>query len=324
MLTPHRQSTSTKMLWAITLLFFGLAPLTALASPEAAPDGPKKELVAVMDFQVMGATPQQAAALSNQFRQEIMKTGIFQLVDRNQLDTIMKEQALQNSGCTDQKCAVQLGAVLGVKKIFTGTVNSIGDDLWQVSVQMTDVETAATLKVENLNHNGKFATLLFEGMSSLATKMASSQAAGKMVAKTPESSKLPGVEQAPAAPEPDDGLSGWRWKWGTTLTLGALTGLISMGNASAVSSHNANSARFMTAAQQAVTLTEYQSNKNLAESEYQQAKAAADSASTMQMVSLISLGLGAWFYWDKPTAPTAWVQPTSDHNGWLITYQQRW
>jgi hypothetical protein len=131
----------------------------------------KKELIAVLDLDIQGATKEQGAALTDKLREELLKTGRFTLVDRSQLNAVLDEQALQQTGCTSQECAVQVGRVLGIRKIVTGKLTKVGENLWQVSTLMLDVETAETLRAESVLHEGSFVGLLTGGSAELAAKL---------------------------------------------------------------------------------------------------------------------------------------------------------
>ena len=187
------------------------APLAAQQREKAS----SKELIAVMDFGMLGGTKEQGAALSNQLRVEVLKTGKITLVDRSQLDEILKEQALQQSGCTSQECAVEVGKILGIRKIVAGTVTRINDKLWQVSVQLTDVETSETLRAESLNHRGDFEDLLFNGMTNVAKLLF-----------PPSLAEANALVPPPAAPPPqpevkeESGVSWWWWALGAVAVAG--------------------------------------------------------------------------------------------------------
>src|SRR5262245_5101418 len=68
---------------------------------------PAKELVAVLDFEPVNTDKVQASALTDRFREELLKSGRFTLVERAQMDQILNEQAFQQTGCTSSECAVQ-------------------------------------------------------------------------------------------------------------------------------------------------------------------------------------------------------------------------
>ena len=173
------------VLAAIVLASVPSAP--ARAQGQTAASG--KELIAVLDLDIIGSSKEQSAVLTNQLRTELLKTGRYTMVDRAQLDRILSEQALQQAICTDPQCAVRAGKILGVRKVVTGSVTKVTDTLWQVSVSMTDVETAEVVRQEVVNHVGDFSTLFLSGMASLARKLAATpeEVAAGLQRLTPQS-----------------------------------------------------------------------------------------------------------------------------------------
>ena len=57
----------------------------------------------------------------------LIKTNRFKVIDRKNLDAILKEQKLQYSGLIDEKTSVNIGGLIGVNKIINGafTGNSV-------------------------------------------------------------------------------------------------------------------------------------------------------------------------------------------------------
>ena len=96
--------------------------------------------VAVMDFSGRSVSKDEAAALADRFRSELSQQGAYEVMERAQMDLILKEQAFQQSGCVDQSCAVEAGQLIAVTKIVTGTVSRVGG-IYSVNVKMTDVAT---------------------------------------------------------------------------------------------------------------------------------------------------------------------------------------
>lgn len=70
-----------------------------------------------------------------------------EVVERTLLDGVMKEQRLQVSGVVDQRSLKELGRVLGVDAIVTGTAISLKDDRVEVVARLIDAETARVLGV---------------------------------------------------------------------------------------------------------------------------------------------------------------------------------
>jgi formylglycine-generating enzyme required for sulfatase activity len=157
----------------------------------------EEELVAVMDLIPQGSRPEEALAVTNQLRTQLLKTGKFTLVDRSQMDEILKEQAFQQTGCTSEECAVQVGQILGVRKIVSGSVTKLSDQVWQVSLLMLDVESAKTLRAETETYEGSLVTVIRAGVPDLAARLAGVAAAA---AAPPLAAPAPAQQQAAVAP----------------------------------------------------------------------------------------------------------------------------
>jgi TolB-like protein len=238
------------MLTRLLVLATLLLPVAVETPAQTARD---RKLIAVLDLEAVGGTREQSLALSTQLRTEILRTGNFTVVDRGRVDDIMKEQALQQSGCTSQECAVQVGRILGVRQIVSGSVIRIEDRLWQVTAMLIDVETAETLRAESLNHQGPYADLVINGMRRLAELLALAPAA-----ITPRGTLPPAVAAAPAVPlaaaatahsaqptapplTPEERMAQWKGVWVTALVLGVAS--VAYGLAESQSADTAKSKR---------------------------------------------------------------------------------
>jgi hypothetical protein len=195
---------------ALALLLLMPAPviLAQPTLPRAA--NPGKELVAVLEFDVVGATKAEAAAITDRLQDALLKQNKYTLVDRSQIDRILSEQAFQQEGCTTSECAVRVGRVLGVRKIVAGRLTKIDAQTWQLSGQLLDVETAETLKAETLPHQGSYFSLLNEVPVMLAARLSGDEsrpamAAGPVVAPPTVTPAVPmeplPQSTAPSAPE---------------------------------------------------------------------------------------------------------------------------
>ncbi len=153
-----------------TLLAVG--PAHAQQARSAAPARESKELVAVLDLEAVGSSAVEASAMSDQLRADLLKSGQYALVDRQQMDNVFKEQAFQQTGCTSSECAVQVGKVLGVRKLITGRITKIDSQHWLLSANVIDVETAETLRSETLPFEGAYFDLLTKGIGRLGAALA--------------------------------------------------------------------------------------------------------------------------------------------------------
>jgi len=108
-----------------------------------------KFTAAVMDLTAeQGVSESAARMLSDYLRTQLFNTGKFILVTRESMEQVLKEQQFQLSGCTSQECIVQVGQLLGVRKMFTGSIGKIGATymltLKSIDVQSGQIEKAVT------------------------------------------------------------------------------------------------------------------------------------------------------------------------------------
>src|SRR5262245_46761620 len=104
----RRRLAMSLLLLCVPAFLAGQAPSRSSAAD------PERELVAVLAVEAVGATALQASALGERLEEELLNTRRFRLVNRQQSDKILEEQAFQQTGCTSQECAVKVGQILGV------------------------------------------------------------------------------------------------------------------------------------------------------------------------------------------------------------------
>ncbi len=131
-----------------------------------------QQTIAVLDFEGIGVSQEEARALSNRFGSEFLELAgyKFTLVERQAMGEILKEQGLQQSGCVSSECAVEVGAALGAQLIIIGSISQVGA-IFSVNARMLDVETAQILKSINYDQVGDIGLLLTKGMREAAAKM---------------------------------------------------------------------------------------------------------------------------------------------------------
>jgi len=100
----------------------------------------EKIRIAIMDLQPLGeVSPDLALNVSSILRNELAATQRFIVVDLANLDSVQQEQARQQTGCTEQSCAVKIGNILNVQKIVVGTMGKIGG-MFEIRISFVDVE----------------------------------------------------------------------------------------------------------------------------------------------------------------------------------------
>ena len=118
-----------------------------------------KPTAAVLDFEGSGITAQEAQVLTQRLGSELVNTGALIMVERNQMSEIMEEQGFQQSGCTSAECAAEIGALLGVQKMITGSFGKIGNT-YTIEARMFAVETGQTQKTVSKTYKGEVDGLL--------------------------------------------------------------------------------------------------------------------------------------------------------------------
>ena len=114
----------------------------------------EKTPVAVIDFYAPEISQSAVVSLSNIVRRKLIETNSFIVVDRNNMQEILEEHNFQQSGaCTDLSCMVQIGQMLGVRKMVGGTIGLLGSK-YIIDLQLVDVESGQIEKMENTEYMG--------------------------------------------------------------------------------------------------------------------------------------------------------------------------
>ena len=107
-----------------------LAVLIVPALVDAAGDKASKPRIAVLEFKNKADNQWWyhggAAAAQDVFVTELVKSGKFRVVEREQLEALMREKNLTLSGDVDPKSAIKIGKLLGVNYLLTGSVTEYG------------------------------------------------------------------------------------------------------------------------------------------------------------------------------------------------------
>lgn len=130
--------------------------LLVLACMLVLPDAPradyKKTKIAVLDFELKGGgfeTEDMGAIVAEWFITALVKEGRFDVIERSLLNKVLDEQKLGISGVIDEDTATQLGKLLGVKVIISGSVLRVHHVL-EINARIIDVETASIIAAENV------------------------------------------------------------------------------------------------------------------------------------------------------------------------------
>ena len=118
-----------------------------------------KTTVAVLEFEGRGINQMESATLTDRLQSEMVNTNAIIMVERNQMEEILNEQGFQQSGCTSAECAAEVGALLGVQNMVSGSFGLLGNT-YTIDAKMFSVETGATVRSVSKTYKGDVDNLL--------------------------------------------------------------------------------------------------------------------------------------------------------------------
>lgn len=155
----------------------------------------KKPLVAISPLQAKKVDPEEVDLISEALAGELQNTGAFRVMERGQMDRILKEQGFQASGlCDGNECAVEVGKVLGIDKVVVGSVGRIGT-LFIINTRLVDVQTGEILASVHRTKDGELKDVL----TSLVPQVGRALASGTQEDYAATPAPAPVVAKTPAA-----------------------------------------------------------------------------------------------------------------------------
>ncbi|NQU66925.1 MAG: PEGA domain-containing protein [Candidatus Marinimicrobia bacterium] len=103
-----------------------------------------QEKIAIIPFTPNGVDDITAMEITSRFTFELSKTNRYDIIEREMMNKILDEQKFQTSGCVTDTCIVEIGQLIGVKKIVAGSVSKI-ENLYTINIRLIDVATGQIL-----------------------------------------------------------------------------------------------------------------------------------------------------------------------------------
>jgi len=135
----------------ITSIVALCALLTFSSPPDSCADF-KKTKIAVLDFVLKGdafTTQDMGGIVAEWFTTSLVQDGRFEVVERALLQKIVEEQKLGMTGLIDESSTTEIGKILGVKTIITGSVLQLGRNI-EVNARIINVRTGSIVAAENV------------------------------------------------------------------------------------------------------------------------------------------------------------------------------
>jgi len=129
--------------------------------------------IAVMDFEGKNVSKDDASALTDRLRATLFMTGKFVILEREKMDAILKEQGFQQSGCTSDACAVEVGQLLAVEQMVVGSISKVGQT-YSVTARLVGVEKGNLIGVGTCDLKGDIGDVM-TCLSDVANQLAENQ-----------------------------------------------------------------------------------------------------------------------------------------------------
>jgi TolB-like protein len=177
----------------------GCLPLLLLAlgfSAQAA----KTPTVAVLPFSTRVLDSAAIDGLMSEMNSDLINTGSFRVMERSQMDAILKEQGFQQSGaCDGSDCAIEVGKLLAVDDLILCTIGKVGNT-YTLSARLVDVRTGEVEKSVTRNSRAEVDAILTEILPEVAKELG----AGRMDSALSASVATAKIAAVPAPDSSDD------------------------------------------------------------------------------------------------------------------------
>jgi len=141
----------------------------------------------------------EAQIITDRLRIELFKTGNVEVMEREQMDVVLKEQGFQASGaCSDEGCMVEMGQLLGVQFMIAGSIGKLGS-MFLLNCRSVNISTAKIVKVVSVDIDGEIEDVVGK-LGPIAWKLTSSETQ----AATPAPSAPPPSETSGSDNDEDD------------------------------------------------------------------------------------------------------------------------
>ena len=107
--------------------------------------------IAIMDYTGLSQGDINFGAyLSDEITLQLFLKEQFQIIERDQLDYIINEQKLNNSGLIDDQSAINIGKILSVDAVILGNISTLNNDIL-INTKAISAETGEILFINNLS-----------------------------------------------------------------------------------------------------------------------------------------------------------------------------
>jgi hypothetical protein len=125
----------------------------------------------VLELNAEGVSLSEARLISDRLRADLFRTDKFIVLEREKVNDILTEQGFQQSGCTTNECAMEIGKLIGVQKIVAGYIGKLGN-LFTMNVRFIDVEKGEVTRTATEDCNCPIEKILTNSVNNIALQLA--------------------------------------------------------------------------------------------------------------------------------------------------------
>ena len=120
----------------------------------------------------------EAATLTERLQTELQKAGVFELMERSEVEATLQRVNFSEAGCNDLDCAVQAGRNLGAQVVVNGSVRKVGA-VYFIDVNMVHIGSGQAVNSVKEDFDGDFERLK-SYMATVARRLIGVRSAGTM------------------------------------------------------------------------------------------------------------------------------------------------
>ena len=98
------------------------------------------EVIVLLDLKPQGVSNDDAETVTDLLQTALVKEKIFTVIERNQVEKVLKEQFMHLAICNEVKCAVKIGELLNANKVILGSVGKL-EGVFMVNIRAVSVDT---------------------------------------------------------------------------------------------------------------------------------------------------------------------------------------
>jgi len=112
--------------------------------------------IAITSFAAKSLGLDAEESISSALTTELLNTGKVRVLEREQVDRILKEQGFQQSGaCDSTECGVEIGKLLSVDNIIIGRIGKVGNT-FTVTARLVNVQTGEIITSTTKKHKIRY------------------------------------------------------------------------------------------------------------------------------------------------------------------------